>query len=322
LSERVAILLMALGGPDSLESVGPYLNDLRGGRPTPPELVEEITQRYRLTGGRSPVLGITTELAKKLETRLQSTGLDAKVYVGLRHWHPSIAETYREIEKDGIRRVIGVCMAPQNSQMTVGAYIRKVEEARAQVVVPHFFSYVSSWSTHPVFIRAIAANIVESLKLFPLEVRQRVPILFTAHSLPERILQQNDPYPQEVRATVDAVVSQVRPEVWRFAYQSQGRSQERWLGPTVEETLAELEREGHRHVLVAPVGFVSDHVETLFDIDIELKKLGAQKGLRLERIPMLNATSPLVEILSDLITSHLRERVPHPSLSPTGRGLG
>lgn len=322
MSERLGILLMALGGPDSLESVGPYLNDLRGGRPTPPELVEEITQRYRLTGGKSPVLATTRELAEKLETGLQSTGVHAKVYVGLRHWHPSIAETYREIEKDGIRRVIGVCMAPQNSQMTVGAYIKKVEEARAQGLTPDFFSYVSSWSTHPIFIRAISDNIVESLKMFPSEVRQRVPILFTAHSLPERILQHNDPYPQEVRATVGAVVTQVRPEIWRFAYQSQGRSQERWLGPTVEATLADLQREGHRHVLVAPVGFVSDHVETLYDIDIELKKLAIQKGLRLERIPMLNATSPLVEILSDLITSHLRESAPHPSLSPAGRGLG
>ena len=303
--DRLGVLLMALGGPDSLESVGPYLQELRGGRPTPPALIDEITERYRITGGKSPVLAITRELAGKLERRLRESGTQANVYVGLRHWHPSIGEVYRQIEQDGVRRVVGVCMAPQNSQMTVGAYIRKVEEARAQSSTPSVFTCVRSWNTHPRLIAAIAANIEETRRKFLAD--STVPILFTAHSLPVRILQNQDPYPQEVRATVEAVAAKLRPEVWRFAYQSQGRSEEPWLGPTVEMMLEELEQAGHRQVLLAPIGFVSDHVEILYDIDIEFKKLAAQKGIRLERTPMLNATVPLVETLTSVVQSHLQE---------------
>ena len=303
--DRIGVLLMALGGPDSLESVGPYLQDLRGGRPTPPALIDEITERYRVTGGKSPVLAITRELARKLERRLRQGGTQANVYVGLRHWHPSIGEVYRQIEQDGVRRVVGVCMAPQNSQMTVGAYIRKVEEARAQSSTPSAFTCVRSWNLHPLLIAAIAANIEETQRKFTAD--STVPILFTAHSLPLRILENQDPYPQEVRATVEAVVAKVRPEVWRFAYQSQGRSEEPWLGPTVETMLGEFDEAGHRQVLLAPIGFVSDHVEVLYDIDIEFKKLAAQKGIRLERTPMLNATAPLVEILTGVVQSHLQE---------------
>src|SRR5512132_1075025 len=165
--DRIGVLLMALGGPDSLESVGPYLQDLRGGRPTPQALIDEITERYRVTGGQSPVLAITRELAGKLERRLRESGTQANVYVGLRHWHPSIGEVYHQIEQDGVRRVVGVCMAPQNPPMTVGAYIRKVEEARAQSSVPSAFTCVRSWNTHPLLIEAIAANIEDTRRKFP-----------------------------------------------------------------------------------------------------------------------------------------------------------
>jgi ferrochelatase len=299
---------MAMGGPDSLEAVGPYLNDVREGRPTPPELVEEITERYRMTGGKSPVLAITRDLAKRLEDRLNEAGSPRfRVYVGLRHWHPYIRETYREIIKDGVRRLVGVCMAPQNSRMSVGAYVKKVEEAQAESATPVAFTHVPSWHAHPMLIQAIASNIREALEKFPAEARPRVPFLFTAHSLPERILEENDPYPREVRGTVEAVVAAVRPRTWRCAFQSQGRSNEPWLGPTVEEALDELHALGFRHVLMAPIGFVSDHVEILYDIDIELKKRAGDLGMQLERISMLNATPPLVETLRDVVTAHLRE---------------
>jgi protoporphyrin/coproporphyrin ferrochelatase len=306
--QRIGVLLMAMGGPDSLAAVGPYLHDVRGGRPTPPELIEEITERYRRTGGKSPVLAITQELAGKLEERLRAAGLTrCGVYVGLRHWHPFIGETFSKMLTDGVRRMVGVCMAPQNSQMSVGAYINKVEEARAQSSPPVSFTYVASWNTHPILMQAIAANIAQTLTKFPADAREQVPIVFTAHSLPARILRHNDPYPREVQETVEAVAARIRPHPWRLAYQSQGRSEEPWLGPGMEEVLEELHGLSHRHVLIAPVGFVSDHVEILYDIDIEAKNLAGQKGMRLERIPMLNATVPLVETLSDVITTHLKE---------------
>src|SRR5438093_5769558 len=162
---RIGVLLMAMGGPDSLEAVGPYLNDVRGGRPTPPELIQEITERYRATGGKSPVLAITKEVAGRLEHRLNATGTTRfKVYVGLRHWHPYIRETYQEIVKYGVRRLVGVCMAPQNSQLSVGAYARKVSEAQAESGVAVRFTYVPNWHTHPALIRGTVANIREALQ--------------------------------------------------------------------------------------------------------------------------------------------------------------
>jgi protoporphyrin/coproporphyrin ferrochelatase len=311
-NEPIGVLLMAMGGPDSLEAVGPYLSDVRGGRPTSPELVHEITERYRATGGKSPVLAITRELAKRLEDRLNETGRTRfRVYVGLRHWHPYIRETYQQIVKDGIQRLIGVCMAPQNSQLSVGAYVRKVSEAQAESGVPMRFSYVPSWNTHPALVRGVAANIREALGKFPADARDRVALIFTAHSLPERILQNGDPYPDQVRGTVEAVVTALGPlpatATWRFAYQSQGQSGEKWLGPTVEDTLDELHGLGYRHVLLAPIGFVSDHLEVSYDIDIDFTKRARAKGMQLERIAMLNATPPLLETLLDVVTAHLQE---------------
>jgi ferrochelatase len=296
---------MAVGGPDKLENVEPYLLDVRGGRPTPPELVEEIKARYRATGGQSPVLGIMRDVARKLEQKLNGPGSERyRAHIGFRHWHPYIKEVYAELMDERPEQLIGVCMAPQYSSMSIGAYIKKVEEARAALGGDFPVSYVQSWHEHPRLIAAIADNIAAALQKFPTDVRSRVPVLFTAHSLPERILQARDPYPDHVRATMDAVCRVLGPATARFAYQSQGRSNEKWLGPTMEETLDALAVEGHRHVLMAPIGFISDHLEVLYDIDIELKQRAARQGMQLERIAMLNATPPLIEILASVIEQH------------------
>lgn len=301
----VAILIMAMGGPDSLENVEPFLRDVRGGRPTPPELVEEIRERYRATGGKSPAPGITKEVAHQLEQKLNSQGDERyRVYVGLRHWHPFIKETWEALLEDRPERVIGLCMAPQYSSLSIGAYQEKVEDARAVRPCDCPISYVTSWHRHPKLIAAIVDNIHQALSRFPADVRANVPILFTAHSLPERILEMRDPYPDEVQGTVEAVTAQLGQVTTRFAYQSQGRSGEKWLGPTVESMLEALHQEGHRHVLVAPIGFLCDHVETLYDIDIELKQLATRQGMRLERIAMLNAAPALVETLVAVLAAH------------------
>lgn len=300
-----AILLMAVGGPDKLENVEPYLLDVRGGRPTPPELVEEIKARYRVTGGKTPVLGIMQEIVKKLEPRLNGPGGERyRAYIGFRHWHPYIKDAYAELMDERPEQLIGVCMAPQYSSMSIGAYIKKVEEARAALGGEFSVSYVQSWHEHPNLIAAIAENITAARQKFPADVRSRVPVLFTAHSLPERILQAKDPYPDHVKATMDAVCRKLGAVTARFAYQSQGRSSEKWLGPTVEETLDALCSEGHRHVLMAPIGFLSDHLEVLYDIDIELTQRAAKQGMQLERITMLNATPPLIEILASVVEQH------------------
>jgi ferrochelatase len=297
-----AVLLMALGGPDSLENVEPYLLDLRGGRPTSPELVEEIRERYRATGGRSPVLEITRELAAKLEARRP-----VRVFVGLRHWHPFIAEAWAEVVEFAPERVIGICMAPQFSAMTVGKYLEKLADARTDVGGGELpLSAVRSWATHPGLVAGLAARVEEALHRFPDGERAEVPVLFTAHSLPKRILHQGDPYPDEVRATMEAVIARLPAgQPAAFAYQSQGRSPEPWLGPEVEPTLNRLAADGVPGVVIAPIGFLSDHVETLYDIDIEFRARAEKLGMRLERMPMPNAADDLADTLAALVDDQL-----------------
>jgi ferrochelatase len=302
-AERVAVLLMALGGPDSLENVEPYLLDLRGGRPTPAGLVEEIKERYRATGGKSPVLEITRALAAKLEARRP-----VRVFVGLRHWHPFIAEAWTDVVSYGPDRVLGICMAPQYSAMTVGKYLEKLADARTEVgggEIP--LSAVKSWATHPGLVAGLAERVMEALDRFPAGDRPEVPVLFTAHSLPERILHDGDAYPDEVRATMEAVIAHL-PAGQRstFAYQSQGRSSEPWLGPEVEPTLDALAAEGAPGVVIAPIGFLSEHVETLYDIDIEFRARAEKLGLRLERMAMLNDSDDLADTLAQLVDDQLR----------------
>lgn len=302
---HTAVLLMAMGGPDCLENVEPFLLDVRGGRPTPPELVEEIRERYRATGGKSPAVGITKDVAKKLEARLNEGGRENyRVYVGLRHWHPFIKDTYADLLVEAPKQIIGFCMAPQQSSLSTGAYRKKVEEAQSSLQSDCPVSYVGSWNRHPKLIEAIAERIERGLLKFPVEIRASVPVLFTAHSLPERIVAMKDPYPTEVKETVEAVRTLLGQQPTRFAYQSQGRSSEPWLGPTVESVIEELGRERQKYVLVAPIGFLCDHVETLYDIDIELKQLAGKQGMQLERITMLNDSPAMIDILADVITAH------------------
>jgi ferrochelatase len=298
----IAVFLMALGGPDSLDNVEPYLLDLRGGRPTSPELVEEIRERYRATGGRSPVLEITRELAAKLEARRP-----VRAFVGLRHWHPFIAEAWREVVESAPDRVVAICLAPQYSAMTVGKYLEKLADARADVGGGDLpLATVQSWATHPGLVAALAEGVEEALGRFPEGERAEVPVLFTAHSLPERILRDRDPYPDEVRATMEAVVDRLPAgQPTAFAFQSQGRSPEPWLGPEVEPTLDALAANGVRGVVIAPIGFLSDHVETLYDIDIEFRARAEKLGLRLERMAMLNASDALADTLAALVDEQL-----------------
>jgi protoporphyrin/coproporphyrin ferrochelatase len=299
-----AVFLMALGGPDSLENVEPYLLDLRGGRPTSPELVEEIRERYRATGGRSPVLDITRALGAKLEARRR-----VHVFVGLRHWHPFIAEAWRDLVEFGPDRVVGICLAPQYSAMTVGKYLEKLDDARRDVGgadIP--LSTVRSWATHPGLVAALAERVEAALRRFPETDLPAVPVLFTAHSLPERIVRDGDAYPDEVRATMDAVAARLPAgQPTTFAYQSQGRSPEPWLGPEVEPTLDALAADGVPGVVIAPLGFLSDHVETLYDIDIEFAARAEKLGLRLERTAMLNDADDLADTLAALVDEQLAE---------------
>jgi ferrochelatase len=297
----IGVMVMAYGGPGSLDEIGPYLADIRGGRPTSEELLHEITERYRLIGGRSPILELTTAQANGIEQALNADapeGVRYKTYVGMRHWHPYIGEVVPQMLADGVDEVVGVVMAPHFSRMSIGAYMGKLDKAltenNAQVPVHK----IDSWKDEPSFIDAITERIKAALLKFPEDIRADVPILFTAHSLPARVLESGDPYPEELQTSVRLVADKLQPNDHRWAFQSQGATAEPWLGPTVEETLEQLKEEGKHHVLMVPIGFVCDHVEVLYDVDIEHKEQAAELGIQLERTEMLNDDPGLVNAVA------------------------
>ncbi|HQX63663.1 MAG TPA: ferrochelatase [Thermomicrobiales bacterium] len=301
----IGVLMMAYGGPNNLDEIEPYLADIRNNRPTSPELLEEITSRYRQIGGRSPILELTRAQATGVERALNDAapeGIAYRTYVGMRHWHPYIGEVVPQMLADGVEAIAAIVMAPHFSRMSVGAYLGKlnkalVEQGSTIPVIP-----IESWKDEPAFIEAVARRINDALDRFAPEKRADVPLLFTAHSLPARILESGDPYREELQASVALVVERLQPRNWRWAFQSQGATAEPWLGPTVEDTLEELAAQGFDSVLFVPIGFVCDHVEVLYDIDIEHKHQANELGIRLERINMLNDDPGLVAAVAHAVS--------------------
>ncbi|CAN5544309.1 ferrochelatase [soil metagenome] len=309
----IGVILMAYGGPKSVEEVEPFLADIRGGRPTSQELIDEITERYRAIGGSSPILEITNAQSRGVEQALNNekaaqAGINYKTYVGMRHWDPYINDVVPQMIADGVDEIAAIVMAPHYSRMSVGAYMGKLDKALSDQVVSMPVTQVRSWKDEPAFIDAVARKVTEALERhFTTEERASVPILFTSHSLPARILESGDQYPQELQASVELVAEKLKPENYRFAFQSQGATADPWLGPTVEDTLQNMKDEGHRNVLLVPIGFVCDHVEVLFDVDIEHKGQAAELGIRMERSEMLNDDSGLIEAVSNAVRESVRE---------------
>ena len=298
--DRVAVLLMAYGGPASLDEVEPYLLDVRGGRPVTPEFLAEITSRYARIGGRSPIRELTEAQAAAVGRRL---GAGFPVYVGMRHWHPYIRDAVDRIAADGHRRVVGIVLAPHYSAMSVGVYQKRLlEAARGRLET----ALVRSWADHPKFLSAVAERVTQALQRFP--APQAVQVLFTAHSLPERILAMADPYPEELKASAAAVAKLAGLSDWRVAYQSAGATPEPWLGPEAGALLTELAARGHRAFLIVPFGFVCDHVEILYDVDVTYRALAARLDVQLERTASLNDDPLLVEALSGLARKAAAER--------------
>jgi ferrochelatase len=301
----VGVLLMAHGSPDHLDDMAAYLQHVRGGRPTPQALVDDIRERYRLIGGRSPLLALTQAQAQALEARLQAHDPQLRVYVGMRHWHPFIKEAVQRMVADGVRRAVAVSMAPQYSRLSVGAYRRALEAAQAELDVCLDATYVASWHDHPLLLQAFAERVREALAQFPEEVRAQTRVIFTAHSLPTRILTEGDPYPQEVERTAQGVARLLGLTAWELAYQSQGATADPWLGPTLDEVFERCAARGQRHLLLAPIGFVCDHVEILYDLDILAQQLAQARGLCLRRIASLNTSPLLIDTLVSVVQRHL-----------------
>lgn len=299
------VLLMAYGGPDSLADVELYLLDVRGGRPTPQALVEEIRHRYEQIGGRSPLLEITRKQAKALEVALNrqpQKSSPVKVYVGMRHWEPRIRQAVEEMKADGIREAVALVMAPHYSKMSIEVYLQRLEEALRETQADISFTPVRSWYQQLALIQALAGKVLQGFAKF----EGTIPyVLFTAHSLPASILETGDPYPDQLMETARRIaeILGLDEKRWSFSFQSAGKTGTPWLGPSIETEIPRLIQAGERNILAAPIGFVTDHVEVLYDLDIEAKALATALGGKLERTESQNDSPEFIEALVQAIQS-------------------
>jgi ferrochelatase len=299
-----ALLLLAFGGPRSLDEVEFLLTRLFQGRKPSAEQIERVKERYRLIGGFSPLLKITQEQAKGLEEELKKRGYSFKSYVGMRYGHPLIEETLKEILQDGITEIIALPMAPFQSRASTGAYIEEVNRAKKILNKEVSLSFVVGWHLHPLFLEAVRERIAEGLKGFGEEERKGAHLLFTAHSLPKSIIEK-DPYAKEIEASIKGVLEKLEPFPWHMAYQSKGGGPEEWVGPDVESILTELSRQKVREILVIPIGFVADHIEVLYDIDILYREMAESMRMVLRRTPSLNFSKKFIEALATIVEEHI-----------------
>jgi ferrochelatase len=292
-----ALLILAYGTPQNLDDMEAYLTDVREGRKPSPELVGEMKHRYSLIG-KSPLNEITFQQAAAVEAELARRGRPRKAYVGMRHWTPWIRDTVARMHADGVEDAAAIVMAPHYSTMSIGKYKKRVEEAQAAAGSAIPVRFVDAWWQQPKLQAAVLANIRDGLERL---AGRKTKLIFSAHSLPTRILKMGDPYDDQLKANAAELAARIPGADWTFAYQSAGASPEPWLGPSVVETLPDLARQGYEAVLVAPIGFVCDHVEILYDLDMEAKEAARAQGLVLDRIVSLNANPLFVEAVADAV---------------------
>lgn len=318
--EKIAVLLMAYGTPNSLDEIEPYYTDIRGGRKPSPENLRELTARYQRIGGsavsptqegtselypkkgenalRTPLLEITREQARALQAEL---GDGFRVYVGMKHWHPYIAQAVDEMVRDGARRVIALVLAPHYSHFSIDGYFQRVRDAISNTNASLDVTYIDSWNDHPLFLQSVAERMEDARRKFGEGSWNGIEVIFSAHSLPERILQSNDPCPRELRETCEGVAALISLPHWRLTYQSAGRTGEKWLGPDILDTLSQVATEERRRVLIAPIGFVADHLEVLYDIDVECAERARELGIEMRRIESPNASPPFIAALAAIV---------------------
>jgi len=299
-SSKTAVLLLAHGSPENPDHVPEFLRYVTSGRPMPPQVVEEIRHRYSLIGF-SP-LACWTLLQGDQLSRL----VKMPVFVGMRNWKPFISDAVRLISEQNFERVIAICLAPQNSRTSVGLYRNAVlGEKQAAFKL----DFVDEWHDEPMLAVAFAEKLRGGWELASAEHGAKLPVIFTAHSVPERTITEGDLYEAQAKETAALVAkaSGLSADEWVFAFQSQGMSGGTWIGPTVEDTIRGLKAKGHRGVFIQPVGFLCDHVEVLYDIDIFFKKFAEEEGLRLWRAESLNGSETLTAALADVVRSRINE---------------
>ncbi|MDP9340736.1 MAG: ferrochelatase [Actinomycetota bacterium] len=310
----IGVLAMSYGtarGPDDVEA---YYTHVRRGRPPTPELLQELTERYRAIGGRSPLIEITEAQVTGLEKLLNEGGYgdggvdgseEFRVYHGMKHQRPYLEDVVEQMAADGIEGAVGLVLAPHYSRFSVGEYVERVE--RAAAAGGPRFSFVKSYATHPAFVAFVASRVREARDRLPDDERDAASVVFSAHSLPERILAAGDRYPDELAGTADAVASRLGLSSYRTAWQSAGRTGEPWLGPDLSDVLRDMAEQGVPAVVSCPVGFVCDHLEILYDIDIEAQSVAQEVGLTMVRTESPNDDPRFLAALAQVIRDHLEK---------------
>jgi ferrochelatase len=307
-----AVLIMAYGSPQTPADVEPYFTHIRHGTPSP-EAIANLQERYARVGGVTPLHRHTDAVADKLRDMLAAEGTPIPVYVGMKHWHPFIRDAVTRMYEDGIRHARAIVLAPHYSKMSIGQYRAYLDEAIAALPEPMTIDLVESWHRQPEYVEMMAGLVREGLAKFPASERDDVRVVFSAHSLPLRIRSWGDPYESELRESARRVAEHADVETWGWAWQSAGATGEPWLGPDILDYLDELAAAGVRRVLQVPIGFVSEHLEVLFDIDLEAKAKAAALGMHLERSELPNARPEFIAA----VRAALRDRPVNAGVLPS-----
>lgn len=304
-SGNCAVFLLGFGGPDGLDAIEPFLRNVMNGRTPSKEVVETIKERYRLIGGASPLLDITRRQAQALEIRLnQSNEKTFRVFVGMRFWSPYIKDVLQEICKAGIEKIIAVSMSPYRSDFVESGYKREIDEWLNIIGKKVKLKLVSEWYYNPSLHRIVAQRIKDGVSCFN---NEEAVVIFSAHSLPLKFMPVNDPYAEQIKKTVESVLALTGTLNWRLGYQSKGNIPGDWLEPSVDSILEKLSEDGVKNVMIVPIGFISDHVETLYDIDILYRKKAESLKLNFNRTPSLNDSDGLIEALYETVMEHKKE---------------
>ena len=294
-NSKIAVLLLAHGSPERVEDIPEFLRNITGGRGLSDVVVKEVQHRYGLIGS-SPLTRLTLQQAELVEREIE-----LPTYVGMRNWEPFTATTIAKMQSDGVERAVAICLAPHNSRTSVGLYRKSLDGA------PFPIDFVESWHDHPLLIKAFAERLTAGYAKACNETGTKLPVIFTAHSVPKRTVDEGDPYECQAVHTGKLVAAEAGMDftMCRFAFQSQGMSGGAWLGPTVEETILLFKEQGHRGVFIQPTGFVCDHVEILYDIDIAFKKFAEEHGMRLWRAESLNDSVTFAKAVADVARERL-----------------
>lgn len=306
--EKIGVLVMSYGTPESLDRIEAYYTHIRRGHPPTPEQLRELTERYEaIVGGVFPLRENTNKQVQALEARLNEKYSQTAFacYQGLKHAPPFIEDGIEQMVRDGVKEAVGVVLAPHYSAMSVGGYIKRAKEKAEELGLDRI-RFVKSYHLHPKLIEALSLRVEECMARFGNVDRERVRVIFTAHSLPEKILEMGDPYVDQLMETSKTVAERTGVTNWQFGWQSAGRTKDPWLGPDILDILRNIKKEETaEHVIVCPVGFVSDHLEVLYDLDIEAQHTARELGIHLERTRSLNTDPLYMEALSEVIYEQL-----------------